>query len=165
MYIVYWVHYDKNQNISRVSCPPMLSLNWTTKRYVNRNTFWSFTCALISLIPLCSCCDFNANWKNVFMLIKQIGVHSNLQSCHVYIHTVGITGAGYSHYCSIFSIICDNLNTFVLRISNSNKVHLYCFFFATEFFLPKRNSTLQGTVLFKNRGRMYFYKGNSEKVI
>ena len=110
----------------------MLSVNCTTKRYVNRNTFWSLTYALITLIPLCNCCDFYAYWKIVFMLIKKIGVNSYLKSCLVYIHTVAITGAGDPNSCSVFRIICDNLNTFVLRMSNSNVVHAHFFFFATE---------------------------------
>ena len=44
--------------------------------------------------------------------------------------------------CSWITCICDNLNTFVLRKSNSNVVHVYFFLFATEFLLAKRNSTL-----------------------
>ena len=36
---------------------------------------------------------------------KTIGVHPNIQSFHVYIHTVSITGVG----CSVFRIeLCDN---------------------------------------------------------
>ena len=42
--IVYRVGYKKVlkiQNVSRVNCPPKLSVNCTAKRYVNCNTFWS----------------------------------------------------------------------------------------------------------------------------
>ena len=48
-----------------------VSVNCTTKRYVNRNTVWSLTYALITLIPICNCCDFYAYWKIGFMLIKK----------------------------------------------------------------------------------------------
>ena len=42
---------------------------------------------------------------------------------------------------------------------------MYTVFSSLQIFIAKRNSTLQGTVLIKNRGRIFFYKGNSEKVI
>ena len=53
--------------------------------------YYLITGALITLILLCNCCDFHFNWKNCFMLKKTIGVHQNIQSCHIYIHTVRIT--------------------------------------------------------------------------
>ena len=72
--------------------------------------------------------------EDCFHANKKIGVNSNLKSCLVYIHTFAITGtgAGDPNSCSVFKIICDNLHTFVLRMSNSNVVHAYFFFFATE---------------------------------
>ena len=48
-----------------------LSVNCKTERYVNCNTVLSLTIDLITLIPLCNCCDFHDNWKNCFMLRKQ----------------------------------------------------------------------------------------------
>ena len=61
----------KNQNVFKVNCPPKLSVNRTTERYIRCYTFWSLTCALITFILLCNCCDFRVNWKNCSMVRKQ----------------------------------------------------------------------------------------------
>ena len=69
---VYYKTFLKIQNVSRVNCPQTkLNDNCTAKRYFNCNTFWSSTCALIMIIPLCNCCDLHVNWKCCFMLRKQ----------------------------------------------------------------------------------------------
>ena len=46
----------------------------------------------------------------IFHAKKTIGVHPNIQNCHVYIHTVGITGVGYPHCCfNVLKIeLCDS---------------------------------------------------------
>ena len=50
--------------------------------------------------------------EELFHAKKTIGVNPNKQSCHVYIHTAGITGVGNPHSCrNIFRIeLCDNLS-------------------------------------------------------
>ena len=86
---VYWVD-QKSRNVSRVNCPSKFSVNCTAKRYVYCNTFWSLMCALIMLIPLCNCFDFNVNLKGFIMLKKTKGFHPNLQSCQVYTQTLSV---------------------------------------------------------------------------
>ena len=61
--------------------------------HVDCITFWSLPCALIMLIPLCNCCDFNVKWNNFFML-KTLGVQPNILRCHIYIYPVSVIGVG-----------------------------------------------------------------------
>ena len=47
---------------------------------------------------MCNCCYLYVNWKNFFMQRKQ-----NIQTWHVYIHTVGTSSvASDPHSCSVF---------------------------------------------------------------
>ena len=92
----------KIQTISRVNCVTIQAVLIARPKY----TFWSFKCALITLIPSCNCGYFYVNWKNWFMLKKKIGVHPNIQSCHVDMNTLGITSEGDPHSCcSLFKIM------------------------------------------------------------
>ena len=66
--IAYWVHYKKkrSKNVSSFITRFKLSVNWTVKRYVNGNTFWSLTCALYRVVTFIytllvyphTCCSF-----------------------------------------------------------------------------------------------------------
>ena len=82
-------------------------------------TYWSLTCALITLTPLCNCCNFHVNSRNCFMLRKQKLSIQTYRAVTLYTHTVGITGVSDPHsWCT--QRLQNNLSYHTLKLFTYN---------------------------------------------